>query len=119
MKGATNIYFSDENYWDAVFWNWISVGMLICLVIGMAVFLLRRIPWAVRTDAFPRAHRIIWLVLIAENVLAQVVTGPVLGPRASWIEASFSLFYIVLFVASAVIVFHYQFIKSVHLPVDQ
>src|SRR5437773_9466774 len=99
MKGATNIYFSGENYWDAVFWNWISFAMLISLIIGLAVFLLRRIPGA-RTDAFPRAYGIIWLVLIAENVLAQVVTGPVLGPRASWLEASFSLFYIVLFVAS-------------------
>ena len=57
--------------------------------------------------------------LIAENILAQVVTGPVLGPRASWIEASFSLFYVVLFVASAVIVFHYQFIKSAHFPLGQ
>ena len=62
---------------------------------------------------------IIWLVLIVQNVLAQVVTGPVLGPRASWIEASFSLLYVVLFVASAVIVFHYQFIKSDRLQLGQ
>jgi hypothetical protein len=54
----------------------------------------------------------IWLVLIAQNVLAQLVTGPLLGPRASWIEVSFSLFYVVLFFASAVIVFHYQFVKN-------
>jgi len=88
-------------------------------MVGIAVFLLRRIPFVVGTDVFPRAYGIIWLVLIAENVLAQVVTGPVLGPRASWVEASFSLLYIVLFLASAVIVFHYQFIKSAGFPLGQ
>jgi hypothetical protein len=119
LKGATNIYFTDENYWDALFWNWVSLAMLICLLVGMAVLLLRRIPWNVRTDIFPGAYAIIWLVLIAQNVLAQVVTGPVAGPRASWIEASFSILYVVLFCASAVIVFHYQFVKTHGFGIDQ
>jgi len=118
LKGATNIYFSNENYWDALFWNWVSLAMLICLVVGMVVLLSRRIPRSARTDAFPGAYGIIWLVLIAQNVLAQVVTGPVLGPRASWIEASFSLLYVVLFVVSAVIVFHYQFVKLHSFSLD-
>ena len=81
------------------------------LVGGMAVLLLRRIPRGSRRDAFPGAYSIIWLVLIAQNVLAQVVTGPLLGPRASWIEVSFSFFYLTLFLTSAVIIFHYQFVK--------
>jgi hypothetical protein len=112
LKGVTNIYFANENYWDEVFWNWIALAMLVCLVVGMVVMLLRRIPRSSRRDAFPGAYGIMWLVLIAQNVLAQLVTGPILGPRASWIEASFSLFYISLFFTSAVIVFHYQFVKA-------
>jgi len=119
LKGATNIYFSAENYWDAIFWNWISLAMLICLVVGIIKLLSRRIPWRLRTDLFPGAYGIIWLVLIAQNVLAQVVTGPVLGLRASWIEASFSLLYLILFAASAVTVFHYQFVKIHGFPLDQ
>ena len=112
LKGATNIYFTKEDYWDAVFWNWVSLAMLLCLVAGIAAHLLRRIPWNSRKDAFPGAYGIIWLVLIAQNVLAQVVTGPPFGPRASWIEFSFSLLYVVLFFISAVIIFHFQFVKT-------
>ena len=93
--------------------------MLICLVVGIIKLLSRRIPWRLRTDLFPGAYGIIWLVLIAQNVLAQVVTGPVLGLRASWIEASFSLLYLILFAASAVTVFHYQFVKIHGFPLDQ
>ena len=111
LKGATNIYFTREDYWDAVFWNWVSLAMLLCLVGGIAVLLSRRMPRSSRRDAFPGAYGIIWLVLIAQNVLAQVVTGPPFGPRASWIEFSFSLLYVVLFLTSAVIVFHCQFAK--------
>ena len=63
LKGATNIYFSDENYWDAIFWNWISLAMLICLVVGIIKLLSRRIPWRLRTDLFPGAYGIIWLLV--------------------------------------------------------
>jgi hypothetical protein len=111
LKGATNIYFAKEDYWDAVFWNWVSLAMLLCLVIGIVVLLLQRIPRNSRKDAFPGAYGLIWLVLIAQNVLAQVVTGPLLGPRASWNEVSFSFFYVTLFFTSAVIIFHYQFVQ--------
>lgn len=118
LKGTTNIYFANENYWDAVFWNWVSLGMLVCLVVGMAVLLRCRIPRSSRQDAFPGAYGMIWLVFIAQNVLAQLVTGPLLGPRASWIEVSFSLFYVVLFFVSAVIVFHFQFVKNLPFSRD-
>ena len=47
------------------------------------------------------------------------LAGPVLGLRASWIEVSFSLLYLVLFAVSAVIVFHYQFVKIDGFPFDQ
>jgi hypothetical protein len=116
LKGATNIYFTKEDYWDAVFWNWVSLAMLLCLVAGIVVLFLRRIPRSSRNDVFPGAYSIIWLVLIAQNVLAQVVTGPPFGPRASWIEFSFSLLYVVLFITSAVIIFHYQFLKTQSEP---
>jgi hypothetical protein len=54
----------------------------------------------------------VWLMLIAENVLAQVVTGPLFGPKGSWIEFVFSALYVILFLLTATIVFHFQYVKS-------
>ncbi len=53
-----------------------------------------------------------WLVLIAENIVAQVVTGPVAGPRTSWNEVAFSILYLWLFALTGVIVYHCEYTKS-------
>jgi hypothetical protein len=106
LKGGANLYVGNEDAWDTFFWNWVAFGMLACLVAGMAWLLAqarrRRLP--VEVSRNPAA--VIWLVLIAQNVLAQVVTGPLWGPRASWNEFAFSILYIVLFCLTAAIVFH-------------
>jgi hypothetical protein len=112
LKGGANLYLGDENYWDRVCWNWIALLMLVCMLAGIAWLLSTRLPRTFQGNAFPRASGIIWLVLIAENVVAQVVTGPVFGPRASWNDFTFNLLYLILFALTAVIVYHFQFLKS-------
>jgi hypothetical protein len=112
LKGGANIYLGDEMYWDRVCWNWVAFLMLICLLAGIAWLLATRLPRSFQGDAFPRSYGIIWLVLIAENVVAQVVTGPVFGPRASWNDFTFNVIYLILFALTAVIVFHYHFLKN-------
>ena len=112
IKGGANLYFGQENYWDGVCWNWIALAMLLGMLAGMVWILRTRKPRDFRGDVFPRAYGIFWLVLIAQNMLAQVVTGPIMGSRASWIEFVFSMFYAVLFLLTAVIAYHCQFIKT-------
>ena len=112
MKGGANLYVGNENYWDGLFWNWIALAMLLCMAAGMVWILWRRTPRGFAGDVFPRAYGVFWLVLIAENVLAQVVTGPIVGPGASWTEFVFSALYVILFLLTAVIAYHYQFMRT-------
>jgi hypothetical protein len=49
-----------------------------------------------------------WLVLVVQNVIAQLVTGPL----TDWNEAAFSIYYLLLFLISAAIVFHYQTLRE-------
>ena len=118
LKGGSHLYFQDygdEKYWDPVCWKWVSLGMLVCMLAGLVWFLSRRLPRSFRGDLFPHAAWIMWLVLIAENIVAQVVTGPVFGPHARWDDFQFNLLYLILFALTAVISYHFQFIKS-HSP---
>jgi hypothetical protein len=47
-------------------------------------------------------------MLIVQNVIAQLITGP----WSSWNEVAFSIYYLLLFFISAVIIYHYQFLKT-------
>jgi hypothetical protein len=112
LKGVGNVYLGDENYWDRVCWKWVALVMLVCLLAGFVWLLHKRLPKNFRGDRFPHAAAIMWLVLVAQNVMAQVVTGPVFGPRASWNNLMFNLLYVLLFALTAVVVYHFQFVKS-------
>jgi hypothetical protein len=68
---------------------------------------LRPLPKDFQGDRFPQAYKILWLVLIIQNVIAQLVTGPF----TVWNETVFNLYYILLFSLSAVIVHHFQLLK--------
>jgi hypothetical protein len=68
---------------------------------------LRPVPKGFQGDVFPHAYRLIWLVLITQNVIAQLVTGP---PTA-WNEMVFSIYYVLLFLITAVILLHFDFVK--------
>jgi len=108
LKGWANIYKGNEDYWAARFWNVIGPLMLACLLALVAWIRSRPLPKDYQGDVFPHAYRLIWLVLIVQNVIAQLVTGP----HSNWSEMSFGIYYVLLFVISGLIVYHFQFVKT-------
>jgi len=110
LKGWANIYIGNEEYWSNVFSLIIGIPVLITLVL-LAVYLWKRnpLPAGYPGDVFPHAFWLIWMVLIIQNVLAQLVTGP----HSNRIETAFSIYYIVLFLVSGAVVCHYHAIKKV------
>ena len=53
------------------------------------------------------AQGILWLVLLTQNLIAQLITGP----HSVWSETVFSIYYALLFLLSGVIVVHAQWRK--------
>jgi hypothetical protein len=109
LKGWFNIYKGNERYWDHQLWLYLGPVFLLCLIAVAAWVLWRPLPRNFRGNVFPHAYGAIWLVLIVQNVIAQLITGP---PR-EWTEMAFSIYYILLFAITAVIVAHYHFVKMV------
>jgi hypothetical protein len=107
LKGWFNIYKGNEQYWDRVLWNIAGPLMLLCLLAILAKIFLRPLPRAFQGDAFPCAYRLVWLVLIAQNVIAQLITGPL----SSWQEVAFSIYYLLLFFISSTILYHYHYLR--------
>jgi hypothetical protein len=112
LKGWANIYLGNENYWNAILWR--IFGPL--LILGFLALLIRLrahpVPAGFKGDVFPHAYRLIWLVLITQNLLAQLVTGP----WSAWNEVVFSLYYLLLFAIGGVIVHHYYCLKPPKVP---
>ncbi len=82
--------------------------MLLGLLAILVRIWLRPLPKAFAGDAFPHAYRLVWLMLLVQNVIAQLVTGP----WTVWSEAAFSIYYLLLFFLSAVILHHYHILKT-------
>ena len=57
------------------------------------------------------ANNAMWLVLFVQNILGHLVTGP----PSQWNEVVFNIYYILLFVITAVIVVHFQTARRVSL----
>ena len=112
MKGWANIYLGNENYWDHVLWRVIGPLLLLALVALPVWIRLRPVPGTASPtpagvphgDVFPHAYRLAWLVLLVQNAIAQLITGP----HTSWNETAFSLYYVLLFLLSAVILHHFS-----------
>jgi hypothetical protein len=104
LKGWANIYLGHEQYWGQVFW-WI-IGPLILMFLFAIVLRLRLhpLPANFRGDVFPHDYQLIWLVVVTQNVIAQLVTGP----HSVWNEVAFNIYYILLFFISAVILHHFH-----------
>jgi hypothetical protein len=105
LKGWANIYVGNEDYWSAVLWK--LIGPLLLLGLLIILWRVRRKPVPAGTDPFPHAYALMGLVLITQNVLAQLVTGP----WSSWNEVAFSLYYLVLFALSGVILHHFHCLR--------
>jgi hypothetical protein len=103
LKGWFNIYRGNEEYYSALLWQILGPCFLIGLlaICGRALF--RPLPRNFRGDLFPHASGLMWLVLVVQNVLAQLITGPL----DQWNEFAFNLYYALLFLITAVIVLHY------------
>jgi hypothetical protein len=113
LKGWANIYLGNERYWDHVLWR--VAGPL--LLVGLAAIILRLLslplPREHDGDVFPHAYGLVWLVLLTQNAIAQLVTGP----HTVWSETAFSIYYLLLFVISAVIVYHVNWRKRLQAPI--
>jgi hypothetical protein len=108
LKGWFNIYVGNERYWDRILWQIAGPVLLVCLLAILARLLWRPLPRHFKGDTFPHSYCLIWLVLIVQNVIAQLITGP----HSSWPEMAFSIYYVLLFLISAVIVYHFHSRKA-------
>ncbi len=108
LKGWANIYLGNEGLWNDRFWLMAFPVMFILAIIVAMILLRRRPSQGLDTNVFPHAYALLWLVLIVQNVIAQLITGPF----ASWPEVAFKLYYALLFVISAVVVHHYYLFKK-------
>ncbi len=108
LKGWCNIYIGNERHWEGVLWRIIGPLMLVCLVTLLWRIWRRPLPKSFEGDVFPHACRLAWLMLIVQNIIAQLVTGP----WSAWTEVVFSIYYLLLFFISAVIIHHYHFLKT-------
>ena len=107
LKGSANIYLGREDYWSVLLWKITAPLLLLGLV--LIVWRVWRTRAISRTELFPHAYALMWFVLITQNILAQLVTGP----WSSWNEVAFSLYYLVLFALSAVILHHFHWVSGV------
>jgi pilus assembly protein TadC len=76
----------------------------VCLLAICWWALFRPLPRNFRGNLFPRAYGLLWLVLVVQNVMAQLITGPL----TQWNEFAFNIYYVLLFLITAVIVVHYH-----------
>ncbi|MBI2425259.1 MAG: hypothetical protein HYV27_20705 [Candidatus Hydrogenedentes bacterium] len=96
LKGWANIYLGNEEYWSGVFWNIVGPVMLAGMVAIPIMIWMRRLPKDYAGDVFPHAYRLMWLALIVQNILAQLVTGPLSNRN----EQIFSAYYLMLLAVS-------------------
>ncbi|MBX7168729.1 MAG: hypothetical protein K1X74_20500 [Pirellulales bacterium] len=104
LKGFFNIYYGDEDAWDAWLWQNLGPAFLVVLALIWLVPLVRPLARGYRGELFPHAAGLMWLVLLVLNVLAHLVTGP---PHV-WNEFVFNLYYMLLFLITAAVVLHYS-----------
>jgi hypothetical protein len=108
LKGWANIYLGHEEYYNSILWRIIGPLMLLSLI-GIVIWVRSRpLPAGFKGDVFPHVYALIWLVLILQNFIAQLVTGPL----TSWNETVFSIYYLILFLLTAVIIYHFQSVKT-------
>jgi len=108
LKGWANIHIGNEQYWNGILWR--ALGPALLCSLAWLIFRLRSRPIlpGFKGDVFPHDCRLMWLVLITQNVIAQSVTGP----YTVWNEMAFKIYYLLLLLISGVIVQHFSFLKK-------
>jgi hypothetical protein len=107
LKGWANIYLGREEYYNRILWLVLGPMLLVGLVALVVWIRFRPLPRGFQGDPFPHAYALIWLVMITQNLIAQLVTGP----RVVWSEMVFSIYYAILFILSMVILHHFHCVK--------
>src|SRR5205807_4951824 len=103
LKGWTNIYWGNEEHWNQVLWKIIG-PLLLAGTTGLTILVKRRpVEPGFSGDLYPHDYRLMWLVLIIQNIIAQLVTGP----STVWSEMVFQIYYVVLLVISGIIIHHF------------
>jgi hypothetical protein len=108
LKGWANIYIGNEHYWNQMLWKVIGPLMLLSALAAAVWVRFRPVPAGFQGDLFPRGYSLVWMVLLTQNLIAQLVTGP----RTTWTETVFSIYYGLLFLISAVILHHFHCVKA-------
>lgn len=107
LKGWANIYLGNEKYYEQILWRIFS-PLLLAGTLALAIWIWRRpTPARADEDIFPESYRLMWLVLIVQNVIAQLITGPL----KVWNEFAFSLYYVLLFLISAAVVHYFHVVN--------
>ncbi len=102
VKGWCNIYLGNERYWSDQLWKWLGPVFLLLLV--LLFVRLARAGARDRSAVGRYAYGVLWLVILVQNTLAQLITGP----PTEWTEVAFNIYYVLLFLTSAVIVVLYR-----------
>jgi hypothetical protein len=108
LKGWANIHLGDERLWNDRFWYVAFVVMYFALIAILVSLLRQRPSEKLDADPFPRAYALLWFVLIVQNIVALLVT---FSP-SNWVEIAFCIYYLLLFVISGAVVYHYHIVKK-------
>jgi hypothetical protein len=108
LKGWFNIYLGHEDYWGQRLWEILGPTYLVCLLAIALWILVQPSPRTAAARRFRHAYGVMWLVLLVQNVIAQLITGPL----TQWNEMAFSIYYLLLFLLTATIVFHFHTTKE-------
>ena len=104
LKGFFRMHFGNEEYYAALLWQIVGPALVVGLLALCAWIFWRPLPKGFTGDAFRYAGPIVWLALVWQNVLGQLVTGPL----SEWPEFAFAAYYVLLFLITAVIVIHFS-----------
>jgi hypothetical protein len=113
IRGFAKIYSATpEGEWRTLLWNTFGPLMLVLFIVIALRILLRPLARDAKSDVFPHAYALLWLVIISVNFIAQAIT---LQPP-NWVEMFFSLYYTLLFFITAVIFHHYHRVNRLPRP---
>ena len=92
---------------------WAVIGPAMLAVLAGLILWIRKRPLLLNPapNVFPNDYALVWLVLITQNLIAQLVTGP----HTVWNEMAFKIYYLLLMTICAVVLHHFNHLKKSNL----